>query len=70
MSENIRTDFLTPTSTFVIGMGTVLNLAGNYFVYNTSGSSEEADLNAIASDWQMVGKDIQQAIQRSGSSEE
>lgn len=70
MSENIQTDFLTPTSTFVIGMGTVLNLAGNYFVYNTSGNSEEADLNAIASDWQMVGKDIKQAIQRSGSSEE
>ena len=70
MSENIRTDFLTPTSTFAIGMGTVLNLAGNYFVYNTSDTPDEADSNAIASDWQMVGRDIKQALQNSGSSEE
>lgn len=56
-----QTDFLTANS-FVIGMGSVFNLAGNYFEYNYSHTPEEADEIAIASDWQIIGEDIKQAI--------
>lgn len=56
-----RTDFLTANS-FVIGMGSVFNLPGNYFEYNYSHTPEEADKIAIASDWQIIGEDIKQAI--------
>ena len=56
-----QTDFLTANS-FVIGMGSVFNLAGNYFEYNYSRTPEEADEIAIASDWQIIGEDIKQAI--------
>jgi len=56
-----QTDFLTANS-FVIGIGSVFNLAGNYFDYNYSTSPEEADEIAIASDWHIIGEDIKQAI--------
>jgi len=56
-----QTDFLTANS-FVIGIGSVFNLAGNYFDYNYSTSPEEADEIAIASDWYIIGEDIKQAI--------
>lgn len=59
-----QTDFLTANS-FVIGMGSVFNLAGNYFDFNYSSSPEEADEIAIASDWHIVGEDIKQAISES-----
>ena len=42
-------------------MGTVLNLSGGYFEYNTSSSETEADYKAIANDWEMVGNDLRQA---------
>ena len=58
------TDFLTPTSTFSVGAGSIFSLAGNYFEYNTSSSPIEADERAIRSDWEMTGQDIQDAARR------
>jgi hypothetical protein len=52
------TDFLTSKSSYITGIGTVFNLAGNYYDFNYSQSTDEADRRAIESDWKMVGKDL------------
>lgn len=52
------TDFLFPTSTFLTGVARVLDLFGTFDRYNVSRTPEEADALAIASDWQMVGQDL------------
>ena len=62
--NSTRTDFLTPTSSFLLGMGTVLNIDGKFFEYNVSNSTEEADALAIKSDWSIVGQDIKSAISK------
>jgi hypothetical protein len=56
--KKYRSDFLFPNSTFLIGMGSVFNIAGNYFEYNYSNSEEEADINALKSDWGIIGQDM------------
>jgi len=63
--RTIRTDRLFVTTGYVIGAGSVLNIAGNYFSFNTSDSPEEADAKALQSDWMIVGQDIQEAIDKS-----
>jgi hypothetical protein len=62
MSNRIKTDFLTPASSFLSGFGSVLNIGGDYFGYNYSESPEEADEVAIASDWAIVGEDLRAAL--------
>lgn len=63
--RNIRfrysTDYLLPMNNFWVGMGSILNLAGNYFEYNYSKSDNEADLKALTSDWENVGEDIRKS---------
>jgi hypothetical protein len=61
-SKNFQTDFLTPRSSFLVGMGSVLNLGGNYFGYNESESEGKADERAIACDWKMIGQDVRQVL--------
>lgn len=56
-----RTDFLLPNNDFWVGMGSVLNIRGSYFDYNTSKSELEADRKAMRNDWGMVGSDIEEA---------
>lgn len=56
-----RTDFLLPKNDFWIGMGSVLNIRGSYFDYNTSKTELEADRKALMHDWGMVGDDIENA---------
>lgn len=56
-----RTDYLLPRNNFLVGMGSILNLAGSYFEYNYSKSDNEADLKALASDWNNVGEDMRVA---------
>jgi hypothetical protein len=51
--------FVTPS--FITGMGSVLNIAGNYFPFAQASSPIEADYQAIASDWGVIGHDIQMA---------
>lgn len=57
-TKKYRTDFLFPTPSFLIGAGSVLNIAGNYFDFNYSSSDTEADNKAILSDWGVIGQDI------------
>lgn len=59
-----RTDFLTPSSSFLCGAGSVLNISGNYFDYNSSQSDDEADKKAISMDWKMVGADIASSMKQ------
>lgn len=60
--KKFRTDFLFVTPTFLTGAGSVLNLAGNYYEFNTSESGYEADCMAIKSDFDMIGQDIQEVF--------
>lgn len=46
-----------------MGMGSVLNIAGNYFSFSGSDTELEADEKAIHADWSAVGQDIEEAIQ-------
>jgi hypothetical protein len=61
MNKKNRTNFLF-SSPFLVGMGSVFNIAGNYFTFKHLSTDEETDAEAIASDWSIVGKDIQEAI--------
>lgn len=60
--KNYRTDFLFATPSFLIGAGSIFNIAGNYFEFNTSPSGEIADRKALESDWGVVGNDLRCAI--------
>jgi hypothetical protein len=58
-----KSDLLFPRTNFITGMGSIFNIAGNYYGFNRSATSNEADKKAIESDWGVVGKDIEKAIQ-------
>jgi hypothetical protein len=63
MSDIIHsTDYLFAKSSFLTGAGTVLNLRGDYYLYNYSDSGEEADIKALASDWKAIGNDIKDSM--------
>ena len=57
-----RSCFLFPTPSFMIGAGSVFNIAGNYFRFNSPSGAAEADMKAISSDWGVVGDDIKSVI--------
>ncbi|WP_299429564.1 hypothetical protein [uncultured Maribacter sp.] len=56
-----KTDYLLPKNNFLVGMGSILNLAGSYFEYNYSKSDGDADLKALTSDWENIGEDIRKS---------
>lgn len=56
-------DYIFVTPSFLMGMGSVLNISGNYFPFSEASSPEEADLRAIASDWGVIGNDIRIATE-------
>ena len=62
MNPRAYTDFLVPTSSFLTGAGSVINLAGNYFDYNVSDSPEEADYKATLNDWLVLAQDLRVAM--------
>ena len=62
MNRTVQTDYLTATSGFLVGMGSVLNLRGNYFNFNTSNSPEEADRLAREIDGWMIAQDLAAAL--------
>jgi hypothetical protein len=60
------------TPSFIKGVGRVFDFSQSLDSYNTSSTPEQADFDAIKSDWQAVGGDIKDSIeqyakQRSGS---
>ena len=60
MNDRLKTDFLCPSSSFLSGFGSVLNVRGSHYHYNTS---EDPDEIAIAHDWNMVGQDLDDALE-------
>ena len=59
-----KTDFLVASSSFWMGVGSVLNLGGHLHDYNTS---DHPDAIAIANDWCMIGQDIRNASDRANA---
>lgn len=57
-------DFLFPVNNFIIGMGSVLSIWGNYFEFNTSETYQKADYKAILSDWGTTGLDLHAAAEQ------
>jgi hypothetical protein len=61
--RNYRSDYLFAKPSFLIGMGSVFNIGGNYFSFNNSYNDSEADAKAMQSDWGVVGLDIESAVE-------
>jgi hypothetical protein len=59
MSENF---YLFALPSIAEGVGSVIDLAGSWHVYNESRPTGEADARAIYSDWKAVGKDIRTSM--------
>lgn len=62
IDKKIKTNQLFPRTSFLSGMGSVLNISGSYFEFNYSNSDADADYEAISSDWAMIGQDIQTVL--------
>ncbi len=62
--KRYTTGFLFPTPSFLSGAGTVINLAGNFYEFNSSDSGFEADEKAIENDFRMIGQDIYDVIEK------
>jgi hypothetical protein len=60
--KKINSSRLYSTPNFVIGMGSIFNVAGSYFDYNYSNSGMIADKKAIVRDWEVVGSELKNAI--------
>lgn len=63
MGKNVKTDFLFAQPSFASGVARTLDLWGQFDEYNVSPTPAEADANAIASDWIIVGQDMVAAIE-------
>lgn len=60
--KQFTSGFLFSTPSFLSGAGTVINLAGNYYKFNSSNFGTEADEMAIEHDFRMIGQDIKNAF--------
>jgi hypothetical protein len=63
-SLNINKDLITPNQSFWIGVGSIWNIAGNYYKFHIPSYRWQSDVDAIASDWAAVGNDIKVAINK------
>jgi hypothetical protein len=63
MNRKVKSDFLFAQPSFASGAARVLDLWGKFDVYNVSVTPSEADANAIAADWFVVGQDILDAVE-------
>ena len=60
--EQVTTDFLFPEANYMLGAGSVLNLAGDYFIYNSCENGEEADSMALKADVTVIANDMKNVI--------
>ncbi|MFT5891937.1 MAG: hypothetical protein ACI9Y7_002044 [Dokdonia sp.] len=51
-------------SSYLTGLGSVMNVFGNYYEFNGSKTSKEADYKALYSDWKAIGDDITKATKK------
>ena len=64
MEQIPRSDFLFSKTGFLIGLGSVINIAGSYYSFNGSRSGQEADERALSCDWAMVAEDLRGAMRK------
>jgi hypothetical protein len=62
MNRKIQSDFLFAQPSYASGAARLVDLWGQFDDYNRSDSPAEADANAIAADWLIVGQDLSDAI--------
>ena len=62
--KRYRTNVLFSRPSFISGLGSVINVAGNYFEFKYSNSGEEADRKALESDWDVIGDDLRNTIKK------
>lgn len=62
--NRFKTGFLCSPSSFLLGLGSVLNVRGQAHEYN---ASENPDEIAIANDWRMIGQDLRDALERAAT---
>ncbi|ASW74698.1 hypothetical protein IQ37_15195 [Chryseobacterium piperi] len=63
-NRKVKTSYLLPRRNFIVGMGSIFNLRGSYFDYDTSVTEKIADRRAIENDWEMIGQDLRNAKQK------
>ncbi|MDL1914127.1 MAG: hypothetical protein FDW93_06370 [Bergeyella sp.] len=70
MKTKKSTAFIFPRNSFIIGMGSVLNIFGSYFSYDRlKDDPRETDAKAIANDWYMVGQDFRNVLKNKKNNE-
>lgn len=57
-------DYLFAKPSFLSGIARTLDLGATFDAYNISETPEEADYNAILTDWIAVGSDMRKAIEQ------
>ena len=62
--KRYKTNTLFHRTSFLDGIGSIINIPGNYFDFNYSKSREDADREAIENDWGVVGNDIRKAAEK------
>jgi hypothetical protein len=60
--NRLTSTFLTADPTLLTGAGTILNLSGCYYRFNSSRTSAEADAKALFMDWAITGQDLRDAM--------
>ncbi|MEN5058457.1 hypothetical protein [Sphingobacterium kitahiroshimense] len=58
---SIKSSELMPKNTFLVGLGSIFNIGGQYFEYNTSESANETDTKALLNEWRNVGESVKEA---------
>lgn len=66
--DELRTDFLYASPSFLEGIARLFDLGGTLNEYNGAPTTRYADGYAIGMDWYVVGRDIQKAIAEYSSS--
>ncbi|MGB8684189.1 MAG: hypothetical protein WCD12_14985 [Candidatus Binatus sp.] len=59
--KTVNSDFLFARPSVLSGIARLFDLWGKYDEYNTSRSTDEADMRALYSDWRITGQDIRGA---------
>ena len=64
MSDISKSSCLYCNPSALKGAARIASIFGGVDEYRTSSTEEEADINAIRKDWEMVGEDIANATQQ------
>jgi len=56
--KNLRTNNVAAENSFTIGMGSVLNLTGDYFLYNCYDSPADCDSSSFTTDRKNIESDL------------